>query len=135
MNIPITELIPQRASIVMIDQLVEVGEKFAVTRFLVRPDNIFIEDGYFTESGMVESIAQTAAAMVGYQCRVENKLPPVGYIAAIKNLVVEGRPAVGSIIQAKATVTNKVLEVLIVQGIVEQEGMILCNCELRILIK
>ena len=134
-NIPIIELIPQRAPMVMVGQLVEVGEMFAVTRFIIESGNIFLEGGQFTESGMVENIAQTAAAMVGYQCRVENKPVPVGYIAALKNLLVKERPAVGSTITTRVTVTNTVFDVTIVQGVVEQDDTQLCNCELRILVK
>lgn len=134
-GIPIIELIPQRPPMVMVGNLVEVGEMFAVTRFIIEPGNIFLEDGYFTESGMVENTAQTAAAMVGYKCRIEDKAVPVGYIAALKNLVVKARPVVGSTIETRVTVTNTVFDVTIVQGIVEQDGFQLCNCELRILVK
>jgi predicted hotdog family 3-hydroxylacyl-ACP dehydratase len=134
-NIPVIELIPQRSPMLMIGQLVDVTPLSATTTFTISTPNIFIEENCFTESGMVENIAQTAAAMVGYQCRSENKLIPVGYIAALKNLVVRNRPAVDSTIKTTVTVTNNVLDVTIVQGVVEQDGKILCHCELRILIR
>ena len=71
---------------VMIDRLVSAESDSAVSSFLIKTDNIFVEDGKFTEPGLVENIAQTAAAMVGHHCAL-NKIPvPIGFIAAVKDL-------------------------------------------------
>ena len=55
-------LLPQKPPMVMVDALVEFTELSAVTRLVVRPDNIFVQNGRLAEPGLVENIAQTAAA-------------------------------------------------------------------------
>ena len=86
----ILKFIPQRRPIVMVHQLASADDDSATTHFDIEPDNVFIDDGYFAEPGMVENIAQTAAVHIGYQCSKKNIPIPIGYIAAIKDLKVKG---------------------------------------------
>ena len=46
----------------------------------------------FKEPGLVENIAQTAAARAGYISHTENKPVLVGYIGAVNNLQVFSLP-------------------------------------------
>jgi len=135
MNAPITDFIPQRTPMVMIDQLLSAESDSAMSSFLITNDNIFVEDGKFTEPGLVENIAQTAAAMVGHHCAL-NKIPvPIGFIAAVKDLKINSTPPPGSIISTKVKVTNTVMDVTIVEGVVLLAEEVICTCEMKILIK
>lgn len=135
MNAPITDFIPQRTPMVMIDQLLSAESDSAMSSFLITNDNIFVEDGKFTEPGLVENIAQTAAAMVGHHCAL-NKIPvPIGFIAAVKDLKINSTPPSGSIISTKVKVTNTVMDVTIVEGVVLLAEEVICTCEMKILIK
>ncbi|HEX8545717.1 MAG TPA: 3-hydroxyacyl-ACP dehydratase, partial [Cytophagaceae bacterium] len=82
----ITEIIPQRPPIVMIDSLVACNEDYTETNLYISEENIFCKDGFFGEPGLVENIAQTAAARIGYLCKQADADVPIGYIAAVKNL-------------------------------------------------
>jgi predicted hotdog family 3-hydroxylacyl-ACP dehydratase len=131
----IQRFIPQRHPIVMVHSLLEASEDHAVTEFNIRPDNAFILGAHFAEPGLVENIAQTAAVHVGYRC-AQKKVPiPIGYIAAIKDLKILALPRQDSIITTTIRVTNKVLDITVVQGRVEQAGNLLCSCEMRIFAK
>ncbi|UCG27304.1 MAG: hydroxymyristoyl-ACP dehydratase, partial [Bacteroidales bacterium] len=79
----ILNYIPQRHPMIMIDQIVDVTESGITTKFLIHPENIFYHNGYFREPGIVENIAQTAAARVGYVCERENRNIPLGFIGAV----------------------------------------------------
>ena len=68
----ITQYIPQRSPMVMVDELVQASATRAVTRFAILPDNLFLVSNHLGEPGLVENIAQTVAAMVGYDCRQKN---------------------------------------------------------------
>ena len=132
---PITDFIPQRPPMVMIDKLVSGESDSAVSSFLIKADNIFVEDGKFTEPGLVENIAQTAAAMVGRHC-AQHKIPvPIGFIAAVKDLKINFTPPLGSTISTKVKVTNTVMDITIVEGVVELADEVICSCEMKILIK
>ena len=131
----ITKYIPQREPIIMVHELVEADDDHAVTNLTIEPDNVFVSNEYFKEPGLVENIAQTAAMHVGYQCALKNIPIPIGYIAAVKDLKIFSLPRQNTRIATSVTVTNKVLDVTVVEGKVKQEGNLLCSCEMRIFAK
>ena len=131
----ITKYIPQRDPIVMVHALLEADDHHAVTQLMIEPTNVFVSKGHLAEPGLVENIAQTAAMHVGYQCSLKNIPIPIGYIAAVKDLKVNDLPKENSTITTSVKVTNKILDVTVVEGKVEQEGETLCSCEMRIFAK
>jgi 3-hydroxyacyl-[acyl-carrier-protein] dehydratase len=87
------------------------------------------------EPGLVENIAQTAAAHVGYQCSLKNIPVPIGYIAAVKNLEIFHFPELNSVITTSVRIVNQVLDVTLAEGKIEQNGELCCSCEMRIFVK
>ena len=65
-KIDIHELLPQREPFVMVGRLVYFDNEKTVVQTEVKEDNIFVENGVFTVSGIIENIAQTCAARIGY---------------------------------------------------------------------
>lgn len=132
----ITEFIPQRHPIVMIDDLVEASDTHSITRLKIRGENIFVEGGRLQEPGLVENIAQTAAAQVGYQCSIRKVPVPLGYIAAVKSLTISKLPVVDSRITTSIRIVNQVLDVTLAEGrVVGEDGEECCRCEMRIFVK
>jgi 3-hydroxyacyl-[acyl-carrier-protein] dehydratase len=131
----ITDYIPQRHPMVMIDDLLEASDTHAVTRLKIDAVNIFVENSRLKEPGLVENIAQTAAAHVGYQCSLKNIPVPIGYIAAVKNLEIFHFPELNSVITTSVRIVNQVLDVTLAEGKIEQNGELCCSCEMRIFVK
>jgi predicted hotdog family 3-hydroxylacyl-ACP dehydratase len=131
----ILPFIPQRSPFVMIDELVACDEQSAKTKLQVRDDNLFIRNGSLTEPALVENIAQTAAARIGYICHTENKPVPIGYIAAVQNLRIEGLPATGDILETEIAIRNQVLHVTIIAGKVKVNGRLIAECEMKIFVQ
>jgi 3-hydroxyacyl-[acyl-carrier-protein] dehydratase len=123
------ELIPQKRPFVMLSHLLEVDESKIVTGFQIPTNNIFVEDGFFGESGLVENIAQTVALYTGYNDFLQNKKSPVGYIGAINNVQVYSLPLAGSFIQTEVQVITEFMGVTMIQG------QISCNKELIVSLK
>lgn len=102
---------------------------------------MFCENGFLKEPGLIENIAQTAALRVGYitsQMRNDentNVEPPIGYIGAIKNLVIETLPEAGSEIMTEVIIQNMVFDVTIIQGKISQNGQMIAHCEMKIFLK
>ncbi len=128
----ITRFIPQRDPIVMVHELIEANDEQASTSFTIESRNIFLSNGYLAEPGLIENIAQTAAVQAGYHCMKNNIPVPIGYIAAVKNLKIINLPKENSIINTRVKVTNRVLDVTVVEGMIEQDGKLVCSCEMRI---
>jgi len=131
----ITEYIPQRFPIVMVDSLLDASDEHAITELFISPDNVFVSNGKFAEPGLVENIAQTAAVHVGFQCRKKGVPVPIGYIAAISGLRFHGLPPANQKITTSVKITNKVLDVTVVEGKVEIGDTLFCSCEMKIFAK
>lgn len=131
----ITEFIPQRAPFVMIDEILQADETVSKTQFEIRAGHLFVENGLFTESGLIENMAQTAAAGTGYKMHQEGKPAPVGYIGALKNLNIVTLPEVGDVITTEVSFLTQVMNVHIVQGRVYSKGAEIANCELKIFLQ
>jgi predicted hotdog family 3-hydroxylacyl-ACP dehydratase len=131
----ITQYIPQSHPIVMVDELISCEGSGTVTRFTVRPENIFVKNNYLQEPGLIENMAQSAAARAGYETRQLGKKPQLGFIGAIKDLEIYDFPACGSVIETSITITNMVMDVTIIKGIVHCAGKKMAECEMKIFIQ
>ena len=85
----------------MVDNIVTCNEDYCKTTFEVRRDNIMLE------GGVIENIAQSCAARIGYLA-IHRKMQSVriGVIGGIKDLEIQGRPKIGD------TVTTEISTVL-----------------------
>lgn len=131
----ITEYLPQRQPVVMIDSLLEADEKRTASSLKILSDNIFCNNGLFSESGLVENIAQTAAAGVGYICKKEGRTVPVGFIASIRDLTVGRLPEQQSVLITETVNVDEIMGVSIVRGTVKCGEEVIAGCEMRIFVK
>ena len=131
----ILELIPQRTPIVMIDKVFNADKTSASTGLLIKEDNIFCKDGYMQEPGIVEHIAQSAAAQIGYFCKLNNTVPPLGFIGAIKSLKINCLPSIGSELKTTITVLHEVMECTIISGKVFCDDKQVAECEMKVFIQ
>lgn len=130
----ITEYIPQRPPIVMISRLLEAGEKNIRTELDVAADNVFVENGTLMAPGLVENIAQTAAARVGFLAKRDNVPVPLGFIGAIQNLEILELPPAGATLQTEILITHELFNATVVQGTVQLNGRTLAKCDMKIFI-
>jgi predicted hotdog family 3-hydroxylacyl-ACP dehydratase len=131
---PILCLLPQRPPFVMIDAFVDEGNELMYSQLTVREDNILLEDGALSASGMVENIAQTAAARIGYICGLEGRPAPIGYIGAIQHLRVTSLPIVGEVLRTSVTIQNQIFNATQIRGEVRRGDDVLASCEMKIFI-
>ena len=127
--------IPQKPPIVMVDQLLECSESRAVTQLAVSPDNIFVENGLLAEPGLIENIAQSAAAQAGFVAGQLGLAPPIGFIASIDNLEIASLPAVGQAITTTVEVKNQIFDVTIISGRIAVDGVEVARCDMKIFLK
>lgn len=112
----ILDLIPQRRPFVMVDRLVECDDVNATSEFLVKEDNLFCKDGRFLESGMMENIAQTCAARIGFMNLQNGGEVKIGMIGAVKNLQFVDLPQVGDKLTTKIKVKSEVFSVTLIDA-------------------
>ncbi|XZF16432.1 3-hydroxyacyl-ACP dehydratase [Chitinophagaceae bacterium MMS25-I14] len=127
--------IPQRPPFVMIDTVLQADESVSRTSFTIPEGYLFVENGIFTEPGLVENMAQTAAAGTGYKAQQENKPAPVGFIGALKGLQIYSLPETGDTITTEITFLHQVMNAHIVQGKVFLGDKEIAACELKIFLQ
>lgn len=130
----IQTLIPQGPPFVMIDRLLSFTETTTSTGFCITNDNIFVVDGIFKEPGLVENIAQTAAARAGYVSKKENKPVLVGYIGAVNSFQVFSLPKTGDQLITEITVENQIFDVTLISGKITCNGQVIAQCKMKIFI-
>ena len=120
----------------MVDWLSEpdADEKICRSVLQILEGNIFVENGLFSEPGLIENIAQTAAARIGYICSKQNKPVPLGYIGAVQHLEIVDLPKIKDEIETEITIKNEVFNVTIVEGKVMCNGKTMAHCEMKIFI-
>jgi predicted hotdog family 3-hydroxylacyl-ACP dehydratase len=130
-------LIPQRPPMVMIEKLHHCEGNQTISSLKVREDNIFFKDGFLREPGLIENIAQTAAAGAGYKMmQAEDKKDvPVGFIGAVKNLKIYRLPMKGEILTTTVTTQHEVMEATIIYGIIKSLSNFVAECEMKIFTK
>ena len=103
--IDIRTLLPQQPPFVMVDNILSCDATTTRCSYTVPPDNIFCEGGVFTAPGLIEHVAQTAAARLGFINLYVNKADSVqvGYIGAIKDFEIVRLPHVGETIETDDT--------------------------------
>jgi predicted hotdog family 3-hydroxylacyl-ACP dehydratase len=133
-HLDIFTLIPQRPPMVMVDKLIYSDEKMSRSALQIREGNIFVENNRLTEAGLVENIAQTAAARIGYICMLEKKPVPVGYIGAVQYLEISDLPNINEKIETEVSVKNEILNVMIIKGKISLNEKPIAECEMKIFI-
>lgn len=128
-------LLPQRPPMVLIAALLACNDNRTISQFQVPANCLFVEDGVLSEAGLLENIAQTAAAGAGYSYQQQGQAAPIGFIAAIRDLRVAALPAVGTELTTEVQVLNQVLEFCIVRGTVKAAEITFAECEMRIFSK
>ena len=95
-DIDVKDILPQREPFLFVDRLVHYDERETVTEFTVPVEHLLVKDGYLTAPGILENMAQSSAARIGYLCKYVLHVPVrIGYIGAIRKFRVHRLPAVG----------------------------------------
>ncbi len=80
----IEKIIPQRYPMILIDQYKRIDADTACSGAQFSPDSYGCHNGWVSETMLVEAVAQTAAAHIGYEAILENrKEKSIGMLATI----------------------------------------------------
>lgn len=132
-DIDIHTLLPQQEPFVMVGRLSHFDMERTVTRTFVSDNNIFVEDGLFSPSGIIENIAQTCAARIGYVNKyILKKGIQLGFIGAIRNLRIHRLPLTGEEIETEIVTVEEVFGMTLVTATVHVGSDIIAEAEMKI---
>lgn len=135
-SIDLHTLLPQQEPFVMVGTLVGFDERTTVTETLVKADNLFVEDGHFSATGLMENVAQTCAARIGYVNKyILLKGIQIGFIGAIRNLTVHALPKVGDTIMTRVDVLEDVFGMTLANATVTCGDQTFVTTQMKIAVK
>ncbi|MCK5637341.1 MAG: hypothetical protein KAH67_01440 [Flavobacteriaceae bacterium] len=127
----VKELIPQKEPFVMVDELLLFTEDNLRSRFKVNSANLFVENDFFVESGIIEHMAQSVALHTGYQFFLQNKIAPTGYIGSIKNIEINRLPKTGESLETNVEIIQEFMGVTLVEIEVFCEDKIIAKSQMK----
>ncbi|WP_312288260.1 hypothetical protein [Chryseobacterium gleum] len=131
----VESLIPQRFPFVMVHELTEYSESHLLSGFEIKEDNLFIQDGLFQASGLIEHQAQSVALHTGYKYYLLGKDAPTGYIGAIKSFEAEQLPKIGDHLKSEVTILNEVMGVTLVDIVTKLNGEVIAKSQMKTAVK
>jgi len=134
----IKKLIPQKDPFVMIDKLVYFNPEKVISGLKVSPDNMLTSDGFFTEAGLIEHMAQSIALHRGYRGYInigKGEKPKTGFIGSIKHATILELPKVGTELITTVDIIAEIMQVTVVKITVKDiDGAIFASSEMKTII-
>lgn len=135
-QIDVHELLPQQEPFVMIGAMTYFDEARTVTETTISADNIFVDDGLFSASGLIENVAQTCAARIGFVNKyLYNNGIQIGVIGAVRKLVINSLPASGQTITTTVDIVSEVFGMTLAKATVTCDGEELLSTEIKISVR
>ncbi|MCL1973841.1 MAG: pseudouridylate synthase [Bacteroidetes bacterium] len=131
--IPVETLIPQRPPMVMIDTLRYCDAQFTQTTYTVASNGLFFFDRRLSASGILENMAQTTAARMGYLALYGKETKGVvrkGVIGSIRNLTIKALPAAGAALTTSIHLVEEMGDMILVKSKVACPSQIIATCEM-----
>lgn len=134
-DVDIRTLLPQQPPMVMVDRLLSADEKTAVTSLLVREDNLFVTDGALNAYALIEVMAQTCAAQLGYVDYIAgNHDVRIGYVGSVKRMRVDTVPKVGETLTTHIEMLEEVMDMKLVSAKSYVGDWLIATAELSIVL-
>lgn len=127
----VESLIPQRFPFVMVNSIADYSETQLVSGFEVKEENIFVQDGIFQASGLVEHQAQSVALHTGYKYYLLGKEAPTGYIGAIKTFEAIQLPKLGDKLTSEVSIINELMGVTLVDIVTKINDEVIAKSQMK----
>lgn len=131
----IKKLLPHRQPMIMVDALVYFDGSKAISGLTVSANNIFLENHTFSETGLIEHMAQTAALLIGYKSHMENLPVKEGFIAAIKNLKINCLPMIQDMITTEVNITFEMANMTNLNVVSKLKDESIASAEMTLVLK
>ncbi len=135
-EIDVHTLLPQQEPFVMIHQLISYDEVRTVTSFTVTEDHLYYEDGTLNAYALIENIAQTCAARMGYINQyINNEKVSIGFIGAVRNLVIKRKPRLGETLTTTIEVVEEILKLTLVNAEIKVGDETIVTAEMKVAVQ
>jgi predicted hotdog family 3-hydroxylacyl-ACP dehydratase len=130
---PVEALIPHEPPLRLIDRLLEVKDGYAITETFVRPENVLIdEDRSLDPVAMIELMAQSYAALKGYDDLINGRPKKKGFLVGIAEFRMIGRAIGGQRLRIRVERTGSTGGFALADGEVRHRGKMVAAGTIKI---
>ena len=129
----IAELLPQGPPFILVDKLLFSDETTSRTSFRITAESPLVDNGRFGEGGLLENIAQTAAAGSGYHALRTGGAVAAGFIISVSNFIITALPGIGDELLTETRVQMRIPDIIVISGVVNCKERVIATCEMKIL--
>ena len=127
-------LLPQSDPILMIDCLISSDQDTSITTLFIKEDNIFVNGAKLSEAGIIENIAQTAAARSAWEAKESNIPVRTGFIGSVKKLKIHFLPKIGQTIKTIININTVIGDITVISAESFIDETLLAECEMTIIL-
>lgn len=132
-DIDVHTLLPQQEPFVMIGRLKACDENGVTTETEIKDSNIFVANGKFRTAGMVENIAQSCAARMGYISKyIKHSDITIGVIGAVRKFSVIEHPKAGDTITTSIEIIDEVMGVTLAMATISAGDHLLAKGQIKL---
>lgn len=130
----IASLIPQRPPITMVSEYGYEDSDKGWSKLHIASDNIFLDvDGRMIAEGMLEHIAQAAAAHIGFKHRLAGEEVGVGFIGDIKRCSMNGPlPKAGDSVKTDIKIVSQVGNITMISAETRLDDNVIVSCRMKL---
>lgn len=129
--VDIEGLIPQKKPFVMVDKLYVYNNTTIVSGLDISEQNILTKNGFFSEAGLIEHMAQTIALHRGYSDYINQKPSQTGYIGSIKKVSISRVPKIGEEVITQVEILHEIMGVTLVSAVSKVNDEVIASGEIK----
>jgi predicted hotdog family 3-hydroxylacyl-ACP dehydratase len=130
----IEEFIPHRSPMRWIEALTDCTDTTARATANFTADHFAVSDGVVIETALVECVAQTVAAALGYRARASGKVGAAnnGMLAAVSNFKILSHPPLDKTLTIEVRELKRLGPMLLIAGTISFDGQLIATGELSL---
>lgn len=116
----------------MVDRVLRCEGREAVTELTVRKENIFLDDNILSPAGIIENMAQSCAARMGYANVMKDEPIRIGYIGDIRDCTILRQPKCNETLHTHIEIIEEVFNLTLAYVTTRINGETIATARMKI---
>lgn len=126
-------LIPHGPSLCLVDRLLEFKDQSGLLESSLEADNVLIgDDGRLNRPALVEMIAQSYAAVKGYEHLLEGRPIKMGFLVGVRRIEFRGRSFKGDRLEIHVKKEGGIGDFAVILGEVRRNGKVIASGTIKL---
>ncbi len=127
--IDVTTLIPQKEPYIMVEYITDISPDDVTTLYKIKENSPFVRDDKMQAAGLVENIAQSCAAHIGYYSPDGIR---IGLVGAVPSLEIIKAPRVDDILETTVKFTARAFQMSMAEAKIRCAGTLMAKGTIKL---